>query len=1028
MIANESKIYEQRIVVFIKRLRSLFYEDEVKLDCAYCVFDPMVPFEERLRGNYTSLKKGECWGENWDRAWFHITGKVPPAWRGKHVCARINLGGEALLLNTDGSPKMGLSFQSVWIDKEILRRDRIEISRCAKGDEKIDFWLEATAAQLFGIKLEEDREHRAPEYYGHYVAEIRDLSLHLFHEDLWHLYLDFYILNDLLKKVSKKSVRYARVLHCLNKVIDIFGKDEDKVQQCRCILREELQKPAASSDLTAYAVGHSHIDTAWLWPIEETISKCARTFASQIKMIEKYPNYIFGASQAQHYDYVKQHYPALYQKIKNKIEENRWEVQGGMWVEADANLISGESMIRQILYGKNFFNDEFGVDVDNLWLPDVFGYSAAMPQIMKKTGIDYFVTQKISWNRFNRFPHHTFIWRGIDGSEVVAHFPPEDDYNSDLTPSTLIFARENFDEKAYLDQFLVLFGIGDGGGGPTEEIIETGLRQQNMEGVPRVKFSCAKELLHKINKNKDLLPIWVGELYLELHRATLTTQAYNKKMNRFLELKLREVEFLYSLIDLDNYPTEILDSIWKEILTYQFHDILPGSSIPPVYEKTRARYDKITDVLSDLVHKVGDNLLTEKSEKLTILNTLSFAYMDYVELPKSWHGYTVNDENGKSLLVQQDADKTVLMCDIGPLEAEVLSRGGKIVPSAKAYPSEYCLENNYIIYRFSADGTLRSIFDKEIQREILAKNKPGNLLNLYEDRPVDFDAWDIDQYYENQLLEQAQLEEIKWNAVGDIRQGLWLIYNIGDSTIEQKVYLRSNSKRLDFETKIDWKETHKMLRVSFPTIIRSDSATFEIQHGYVKRPTHRNTSWDMAKFEVCAHRYADLSDNDYGVALLNNCKYGHKIYENIIDLNLLRSPTSPDPHADQGVHEFTYSLLPHIGDLIRSQVVAEAAQLNQKPVIFIDKMAKNTVFPFKMDNENIVLDAFKKAEKENALIVRFYEPYGRQARLELNFIVEIQDVCDVDLMENTISTLELKNTKIIMLFKPFEIKTIKINL
>jgi len=1027
MIENERKLFEQRINIFIQRLKSLFYEGNVDLKCEYCLFDPMVPFEERLKGKYKSIQKGQSWGTNWQRAWFHITGNVPSAWEGKHVCARINLGSEALLLNQDGSPKAALSFHTIYANRE-FRRDRIEISPKARGNENLDFWLEATAAQLFGIKLEDDQSHKAPEHYGHYEAEIQDLSLHIFRENLWHLYLDFYVLNDQLKKISPKSVRHARILHGLNAAIDIFKTDEKKVQQCRNILLEELQKPAAPSDLTTYAVGHSHIDTAWLWPIEETISKCARTFAAQIEMIEKYPDYIFGASQAQHYEYVKQHYPALYKKIKEKISEKRWEVQGGMWVEADANLISGESMIRQILYGKNFFYDEFGVEVDNMWLPDVFGYSASMPQIMKKSGIDFFITQKISWSRFNRFPHHTFIWRGIDGSEVVTHFPPEDDYNSFLAPSRLMFARENFDEKAYIDHFLTLFGIGDGGGGPTEEIIEAGIRQQNMEGVPRVKFAFAKELLYKMNEQKEELPLWVGELYLELHRATLTTQAYNKKMNRLLELRLRETEFLYALTDLENYPSATLDSIWKEILTYQFHDILPGSSIPLVYDRTTSRYNKIAADLTGLIQHAGRLLLDEAENQLTLCNSLSFTFKATIDLPEAWQGYEVLDDEGVKVPVQQDMSGAVIACDIEPLGIKILSRGQKIPLSKNDFPADYCLENDLIKYGFSSSGTLNSVFDKELQKEILEEKKQGNLLTLYEDRPVDYDAWDIDLYYENQILEQARLNKMEWIANGQVRQGLRMLYTVGDSSIEQFVYLGANSKQLNFETSVDWQETHKMLRVSFPTRIRSESAAFEIQHGYIKRPTHRNTSWDMAKFEVCAHRYADLSNNDYGVALLNNCKYGHKIYDNIIDLNLLRSSTSPDPNADKGKHEFTYSLLPHLGDLIHSEVVSAAAQLNQKPVIYVNRSKKDFEFPFKMDNENIILDAFKKAEKEEALIVRFYEPYGKQTNLELNFRNEGAQVDEVDLMEKTLSPCELKNAKLRLRFKPFEIRTLKLEM
>jgi len=415
------------------------------------------------------------------------------------------------------------------------------------------------------------------------------------------------------------------------------------------------------------SVGHAHLDTAWLWPIDESIHKCARTFANQLNLIEKYPQYKFGASMAQHYEFMKNHYPALFERIKDAIKKEQWEVQGGMWVEADCNLISGESMVRQLLYGKLFAETELGVDVKNLWLPDVFGYSAAMPQILKKAGIDYMVTQKISWNQFNKFPYHSFKWRGIDGTEVLVHFPPEDNYNSTLEPKSLKYAEDNFAEKDTMDQFLTLFGIGDGGGGPTEEMIERGIRQENLEGAPHVEFAMAKDFLNHLDEKQDHLKTWVGELYLELHRGTYTTQAYNKLMNRVMENTLHDVEILCSCVDLNDYPAEELLKIWKTVLLYQFHDIIPGSSIAKVYEKSREVYPELLENTKKLSDNILNTYFVGSSNKVTLINPSSSRFKGAIELQDFTQNMSLKDEDGKLLASQKTENGILIQVDIEPL-------------------------------------------------------------------------------------------------------------------------------------------------------------------------------------------------------------------------------------------------------------------------------------------------------------------------------------------------------------------------
>ncbi|MBN2354998.1 alpha-mannosidase [candidate division KSB1 bacterium] len=1022
MIDKERQLYEARIEVFLERLKTYYYQHELPLIAEFCPFDPPIPFSQRRKGAYRPIRVGEKWGDAWQVAWFHISGQVPAGWKGKRVIARLNLGGEGCIFDSDGVPVQGLSWHSLWLPE--FKRDRYLIAEKAKGGEKIDLWIEATASQIFGLRLLRDPAQDDAKRHGHFEAVVQDLTLAVFRQDIWQLYLDCFVLHNLMKSLPERSVRRARILYTLNRMIDQFQPDETAVSTARTMLKEVLVQKSNASSLRAVAVGHAHLDTGWLWPVSETVRKCARTFSTQIALMEQYPDYIFGASQAQHYAFVKQVYPGLYKKIGEKIKSGRWEIQGGMWVEPDCNLISGESMVRQILHGKRFFREEFGVEVRNLWLPDVFGYSAAMPQILKKSGLDSMVTQKISWNQFNRFPHHSFIWQGIDGSEIVVHFPPEDTYNSELLPSGLVHAQENFEERDRLNEFLVLYGMGDGGGGPTEEMIESGLRQRDLEGSPCIHFEAAQKMLDRLGRKKHLMHRWQGELYLEIHRGTLTTQAFIKKMNRYCENRLREVEFLYSLLPFKIYPYDELDELWKTVLLNQFHDILPGSSLKIVYDTTRKQYEQVLTRLAELSQKAGQKLLRSEENSLTLINTLSCDYNRPIVLPDDWRGCKVYDKNDALLPVQESEGKSAVLVDIPPMSAIVLKKGRKQKPTAESLPEQPVLENNWIRYEFAVDGTLKRIYDKHAQRQVLTPKGRGNLLRLYEDRPVNWDAWDIDIFYENQLLQQAELIEWKWLSRGDVVGVLYLKYAVGASQIEQRVYLPANSKRLDFATRVSWRERHHMLRVGFEVDIHSPEAGYEIQYGTIKRPTHRNTSWDKARFEVVGHRFADLSEQDYGVALLNDCKYGYKIHENLIELNLLRSPSSPDPEADQGEHIFTYSLLPHVGALEDSDVYAEAAQLNQPPLIYPD-MAGEVTYPVRLLDDHVVLSALKKAEDEKAWIIRLYEPRGRRVKTRLRIMTPDVQLFETDLLEKGERTLRTKHRRLELSFNAFEIKTIK---
>jgi len=1014
MICDKRRmLYTSRVKKFMARLSEKVLSDTVELEATFAHSVEPVYFDKRLDLEYKPIMEGETWGSAWDSAWFCLKGKVPAAWAAKKVVAQLDFNGEGLVFSDEGLPLQGVTNGSVFVTNS--GRDIFPLFDSADGGEEVSLWVETAANSLFGINREQDPPRNYPTRHGNYTGIVNKIRLAVFEPELMALSHDLFVLFDLYSALPEASTRAIRILGGLSKVVEVFADNTENALACREVLRPLLEQKANASTVTATAVGHAHIDTGWLWPVRETIRKSARTFASQIDLIERYPDYVFGASQPAHYAMVKKHYPALYEKIKAAVKSGRWEPQGGMWVEADCNLTGGESLVRQFIHGKNFFKDEFDFDVKNLWIPDVFGYSASIPQIMKRAGVDYFLTQKMSWSQFNKFPHTTFNWRGIDGSSVLTHFPPESNYNSLLDPKSMVKAEANFQEKEVLDEMMVLFGIGDGGGGPKEEMIERGLRQQDLEGAPKIKFDRADAFFERIAEHADEMPTWSGELYLELHRGTLTTQSRTKRGNRLLELALRQTEYLLACGELSDYPRQELDGIWKSLLLNQFHDIIPGSSIHKVYEVAEREYAEGLAACARIQEESAARLFKSDENSLVLVNTLNIPFTQSVILPEGWTGVAGGT-------VQTEADGTVSALVQLPAQGMLtLTRSDDAAPAVEV--AELVLENELIRYEFAENGELVKAFDKAAGKEALASS--GNVITLYEDRPNSWDAWDIDIFYEEQALETAQASGHTSLGKGDVRQGIRFELKIGQSTLTQKVYLDANSKRLDFVTEVDWQECHRMLRVAFPTAIRADQGTFDIQYGYARRNTHRNLSWDMARFEVAAHKYADLSDNDYGVALLNDCKYGYKVLENVIDLNLLRSPTNPDPDADRGHHEFTYSLLPHAGDLIRSDVQTEAIQLNQPPALFAGRKQLGAGVPVEVEGAGVALEVLKKAEKEECLVLRLVERRGCETTATVKLSDSGARLVETDLLEwNEIDSLGGPALEIPM--QPFEIRTFKI--
>ncbi|MBR2439341.1 MAG: alpha-mannosidase [Lentisphaeria bacterium] len=1019
------EMYQQRIRILLDHEIEKAYPQSVPLNTEYAVTEGPVTYANRLGLEYQTTKEGKDWGHEWQSAWMRVSAEVPESFAGKELCLRINTGGEALLFE-NGIPRF--SFTDRCAFSENYYKDRYILDGTFSAGDKIEYWIEAVCNGMFGVNLP-GAMAKAPEApLGTYTAKFKYLRLCVFDRELWQFLLDMAAANDLLNSYEKTHYRAKQLLHILNETLDCYGYDPANASAARKILAEKVFScRAADSALTAYSVGHSHLDIAWLWPVRESIRKSARTFSSQLYLMEKYPGYIFGASQAQLYQMTKEHYPEIYAQIKERVKEGRWELQGGMWVEADNNIISGESAVRQFLHGKNFFMDEFGVDVRNHWLPDVFGYSAAMPQLIKKSGCDYFMTQKISWSKINQFPHHTFRWVGVDGSEVISHFLPEDTYNADGRPGQRKKAQDNFREGGYLPGFLSLYGIGDGGCGPKEEHVEGCLRMQNLEGCPKSVFSKASDFFEILKDYKYQLPSWNGELYLEVHRGTLTTHAKTKRNNRKCEQALTALEFLASHLPTEEYPAEKLDKAWKNVLLNQFHDIIPGSSIHQVYDVVEKEYAEILQMAEAETLAAGKKLFSAKADSAVLVNTLSTVWSGTVELPAHWAGSAVTDDKGNRYPAQTEDGRYFISVTVPPSSFLTLCKGA-IFADRTNHSDERVLENDLIRYEFDSNGQLVRAFDKTCGKEVLSG--PANLLSVYYDRPMGFaDAWDIEIYYPHDFKEHPECVEISSRTSGPVRSRIDFTFKTGESTIRQRAILLSGSKRLDFETEVDWKERRTMLRTAFPVNVSAENAAFDIQYSFLKRSTFDNTSRDEAKFEVAGQRFADLSSDDYGAALLNDCKYGYKVKGSTLDLNLLRSPAFPDYLADLGTHKFTYSFLPHEGDLISSSVQAESAALNRTPIL-IDGVSAETFKPLcTVDSSAVTLEVVKKAEKDHSIILRLVENHGKHSAAVLNLRDNGTRVSLTNLIEwECGESLPVENGSVSLKFTPFEIKTLRLEL
>ncbi len=805
---------------------------------------------------------------------------------------------------------------------------------------------------------------------------------------------------------------------------------------------------AGYKDVIATCIGHTHIDVAWWWTVEQTREKTGRSFATVLKLMEEYPNYKFMSSQPQLYAFLKERYPELFEQIRERVKEGRWEPEGGMWVESDTNLTSGESLVRQFMHGKRFFKEEFGVDNRILWLPDVFGYTGALPQIMKKCGIDYFMTTKLAWNQFNKVPYDTMMWRGIDGTEILTHLittlgvgQPVSNffttYNGMLHPDAIMGGWMRYQNKDINNDILISYGYGDGGGGPTREMLETSKRmEKGIKGIPMVRQEFAgtyfDELKERVEGNRRL-PVWEGELYFEYHRGTLTSMGRNKRSNRKTELGLMDLELLSVMAkDKAAYPAEELDSIWKKTLINQFHDILPGSSIHQVYEVTKEEYARLKEQIDGL-SKERIKLLAGDGDRVMVMNTTGKTRDDVVCLGDCDADY-LTDGQEALYPVQQTADGAVAFVRNIPSKGYRMLRKGswrdgqQPTESAFTLSDKYTLETPFYKVRLAANGEIEHLYDKENDREVVQPGKTLNQFRMYEDKPIYFDNWDIDIYYTEKSWNVDGVESMEWTELGSVRAVLEITRKASKSTVTQKVIFYADQRRIEFQTHVDWKEHQTLLKVHFPVAVHTDEATFDVQFGNLTRKTHSNTSWDVARFESCGQKWMDLSEGHYGVSLLNDCKYGHSVKDSNMALTLIKSGIEPNPTTDQEEHDFTYALYPHAEGWRAAGTVAESYKLNQPLVTELharEDGLESTSFAA-VDAANVIIETIKQAEDGNGVIVRMYESDNAYTKATVTVNTDFSKAYVCNLLEEEEQEAHVSGRDIAVELKPYEVITLKL--
>ncbi|WP_329206156.1 glycosyl hydrolase-related protein [Streptomyces sp. NBC_00683] len=993
-----------------------------------------VPVADALGQAYEPFVTGTAWGKPWSTTWFRLTGSVPEEWSGRRVEVVVDPGfsgqgpgfqAEGMLYGTDGVPLKGIH----------PRNRHLTVSAAAKGGEPVSLLLEAAANPAV---LEHGFE---PTPLGD-VLTAGDRPLYTFasadlavlDEDVWHLVLDIEVLSELMGELPADRSRSHEILRALERMLDALDLHDvaGTAAAARAELAEALSRPASASAHRVSAAGHAHIDSAWLWPLRETVRKASRTFANVTALAQDYPELVFACSQAQQYAWVKEHQPHIWERIKQAVADGRWAPVGSMWVESDANMPGGEALARQIVHGKRFFTEELGVETEEIWLPDSFGYTAAFPQLARLAGVRWFLTQKLSWNQHNRMPHHTFWWEGIDGTRVFTHFPPVDTYNAQFHASELARAEKNFAEKGRASRSLVPFGWGDGGGGPTREMLEKARRLRDLEGSPRVEIEKPSAFFAAAEEEYGTeAPVWSGELYLELHRGTYTSQAATKRGNRRSEHLLREAELWATAAALRDpgyhYPYETLERIWKTVLLLQFHDILPGSSIAWVHREARDTYEAVRAELADVVAEAVTAL--GPPEGLVALNASPYDRSHVLELDADASGVLPSGAHVQAL----GEGRTAVAARTPALGAGLLD--GSVVPdhaataTGTAEDGGIVLDNGLLRVTVDRDGLIASVRDLVAGRDVLAPGHRANLLQLHPDHPNHWDAWDIDRHYRRSRTDLTDADSVETVEAGPLRAAVRVVRSFGASRIVQELRLSAGSRQLDIDTEVDWQESEKVLKAAFPLDVHAERSTAEIQFGHVHRATHDNTGWDAARFEICAHRWLRVAEPGYGVAVLNDSTYGHEVTRTpheaglgtTVRLSLLRAPHSPDPHADLGTHRFRYALAPgaQVTDAVR-----EGLALNLPLRAAVAPAVPSLVTT---GHPAVTVESVKLAEDRGGdVVVRLYESAGGRADTTLRVGFPVVRAQITDLLERPVEEAVAGEDGLALSLRPFQILTVRL--
>ncbi|MFY1675885.1 MULTISPECIES: alpha-mannosidase [unclassified Streptomyces] len=1002
---DDRKLVEARLKrVLDERIRPAVHPESVPLDVAvwHAPGEP-VPVEEGLAATPEPIAVGSRWGAPWGTSWFRVTGTVPEAWAGRTVEAILDIGFdenmpgfqcEGLVYRPDGSPVKGLNPRNQWV----------RVGSPAAGGEEIRLHVEAASNPVildyhpFLPTALGDKETAGDE--PQYTLTRMDLAV--FDETVWQLVVDLEVLGELMVELPEDAPRRWEILRAVDRALDAVDLQDvgGTAGAARAALTDVLSAPAVPSAHRISAVGHAHIDSAWLWPLRETVRKVARTTSNMTALLDESPEFVFAMSQAQQWAWVRDHRPEVWARVKEAVAEGRFVPTGGMWVESDTNMPGSEAMARQFVHGKRFFLDEFGIENDEAWLPDTFGFAAGLPQIIKAAGAKYLLTQKISWSQTNRFPHHTFRWEGIDGTRVFTHFPPVDTYNCSMKGSEIAHAARNFKDKGVARHSLAPTGWGDGGGGTTREMVAKAARLRDLEGSATVTWETPGEFFAKAAAEYPEPPVWVGELYLELHRATLTSQAQTKQGNRRSEHLLREAELWAATAEVRTghpYPHEELDRLWKTVLLHQFHDILPGSSIAWVHREARDTYARVAAELTGIVESAQRELAGEGDVPL-VFNAAP-------------HGRSGVAAGGAA--PAEPPRRTVRR----PRDA-----GG------------FVLENDLLRVEVDARGLVVSAYDLAADRETVAPGTAANLLQLHPDFPNMWDAWDVDEFYRHSVTDLTDVERV---APGEDDASVRVERAFGSSRVVQVLTLVPGERRLEIDTEVDWHETEKFLKLAFPIDVHAERYASETQFGHHHRPTHTNTSWEAAKFEACNHRFVHLEEPGWGVAVVNDSTYGHDVTRTVredgdggttttVRVSLLRAPRFPDPETDQGVHRFRHALVPGagIGDAVR-----EGWRINQPERRLAG--AREVAPLVSVDRDAVVITAVKLADDGSGdVVVRFHEAHGGRSRAVLTASFPVAGVTETDLLERPLSGagagIRVDGDRVEVRLRPFQLTTLRL--